>query len=294
MPMSAPAFNCHAACRSFHSSSLELSHNNTTMTAAAPKSTAQVRRSASTEASACAMHDGGALSCALCSCSAQQAVPPGAWPLRVPTTVSSIRHADRGVDRWPQGALEARIGGPSTKPLAPTTPSSRAEGDLETKASLPQRVAPAHASVSSTEASCSEPITPVSDASSAPGLPKGESSSLQRTASTTATGTDGFVVEGQAAEDASEAVAKPSVSVKECLVRPLQRQPQCRCPVATTLDGRIKSAEWLQELRASVDEVTAALERSPGLCIIAVGSRPDSQLYVSKKQEVCEQVWQCL
>jgi hypothetical protein len=60
--------------------------------------------------------------------------------------------------------------------------------------------------------------------------------------------------------------------------------------VATMLDGRAKSAEWLQELRESVDKVTAALGRITGLCIIAVGVRPDSLLYVVKKEEMCEEV----
>jgi hypothetical protein len=69
-----------------------------------------------------------------------------------------------------------------------------------------------------------------------------------------------------------------------------QRRMLRKGRVATMLDGRAKSAEWLQELRESVDEVTAALGRITGLCIIAVGVRPDSLLYVAKKEEMCEEV----
>jgi hypothetical protein len=129
------------------------------------------------------------------------------------------------------------------------------------------------------------------DVPSAASLPEGKAPGLQHTASTAGTGTDTFVVGSRATDAAGEAAAKPCSSVKETSVRPRERRPRRRGPVAMILDGRAKSAEWLQELRVSVDEVTAALRRSPGLCIIAVGSRPDSQLYVSKKEEACEQVW---
>lgn len=59
---------------------------------------------------------------------------------------------------------------------------------------------------------------------------------------------------------------------------------------AVTLDGRESSAAWLEELRPSVTEVTKALGRAPGLCVIHVGDRPDSSVYVRRKEEACEQV----
>ena len=65
------------------------------------------------------------------------------------------------------------------------------------------------------------------------------------------------------------------------------RQPPAQ---AVTLDGRESSAEWLHELHPSVTEVTKALGRPPGLCVIHVGDRPDSSVYVRRKEEACEQV----
>ena len=56
------------------------------------------------------------------------------------------------------------------------------------------------------------------------------------------------------------------------------------------LDGRVKSAEWLAELKSSVQEVAAVLRRPPGLCVVMVGDRADSQVYVHKKEEACRQV----
>lgn len=64
-------------------------------------------------------------------------------------------------------------------------------------------------------------------------------------------------------------------------------QPPAR---AVTLDGRESSAAWLHELRPSVTEVTEALGRAPGLCVIHVGDRPDSSVYVKRKEEACDQV----
>jgi hypothetical protein len=59
---------------------------------------------------------------------------------------------------------------------------------------------------------------------------------------------------------------------------------------AMLLDGRLKSAEWLSELKPAVEEVTRALGRSPSLCVIHVGDRADSTLYVSRKEEACHEV----
>lgn len=59
---------------------------------------------------------------------------------------------------------------------------------------------------------------------------------------------------------------------------------------AITLDGKASSAAWLSELRPSVQEVTEALGRPPSLCVIHVGDRPDSDVYVRRKEEVCAEV----
>ncbi len=48
---------------------------------------------------------------------------------------------------------------------------------------------------------------------------------------------------------------------------------------------------WQQELAEQALRLVPSLGRQPGLAVIVVGSRPDSLLYVKRKQEACEQVW---
>ncbi|GLC33836.1 hypothetical protein PLESTB_000510100 [Pleodorina starrii] len=57
---------------------------------------------------------------------------------------------------------------------------------------------------------------------------------------------------------------------------------------ATVLDGRAVAAAWERELHAEVRNLTELLGRPPGLGVVLVGSRPDSMLYVAKKQEACQ------
>ncbi len=59
---------------------------------------------------------------------------------------------------------------------------------------------------------------------------------------------------------------------------------------AQVLDGRAVAAAWQEELAHDVREVLAKAGRPPGLGVVLVGSRPDSLLYVSRKQEACERV----
>ncbi|GFR41461.1 hypothetical protein Agub_g2149 [Astrephomene gubernaculifera] len=57
---------------------------------------------------------------------------------------------------------------------------------------------------------------------------------------------------------------------------------------ATVLDGRAVAAAWEKELANDVQLLTKLLGRPPGLGVVLVGSRPDSILYVTKKQEACQ------
>ncbi|EFJ44877.1 hypothetical protein VOLCADRAFT_44449, partial [Volvox carteri f. nagariensis] len=57
---------------------------------------------------------------------------------------------------------------------------------------------------------------------------------------------------------------------------------------ATVLDGRTVAAAWEKELLPDVQHLTELLGRPPGLGVVLVGSRPDSMLYVTKKQEACQ------
>ena len=59
---------------------------------------------------------------------------------------------------------------------------------------------------------------------------------------------------------------------------------------AVILDGRAVAAAWERELVGDVARLTELLGRPPGLGVVLVGSRPDSMLYVTKKQEACQKV----
>lgn len=54
------------------------------------------------------------------------------------------------------------------------------------------------------------------------------------------------------------------------------------------LDGRAVASAWLEQLQAEVPALTRALlGRAPVLVVVLVGARPDSVLYVTRKQEAC-------
>lgn len=59
---------------------------------------------------------------------------------------------------------------------------------------------------------------------------------------------------------------------------------------AAILDGRRLADAWQQELAVRVSAVHSNLGRAPGLGVVLVGSRPDSRLYVLRKQEACNKV----
>lgn len=59
---------------------------------------------------------------------------------------------------------------------------------------------------------------------------------------------------------------------------------------ATVLDGKKIAGQWQSDLEAKVTDVTSLLGRAPGLGVVLVGSRPDSRLYVQRKQEACVKV----
>ncbi|KAG1662002.1 hypothetical protein FOA52_012173 [Chlamydomonas sp. UWO 241] len=81
---------------------------------------------------------------------------------------------------------------------------------------------------------------------------------------------------------AAAAQAPVAAGAAECL----ERTPGG----AALLDGRKVAAQWSDELAASCAELTAELRRPPGLCVVLVGDRPDSRLYVARKQEAAARV----
>jgi hypothetical protein len=57
---------------------------------------------------------------------------------------------------------------------------------------------------------------------------------------------------------------------------------------ARVLDGRAVAAAWSSELQQQVQDISRLLNRRPGLAVVLVGDRPDSLIYVSRKQEACK------
>ncbi|GAX84751.1 hypothetical protein CEUSTIGMA_g12173.t1 [Chlamydomonas eustigma] len=58
----------------------------------------------------------------------------------------------------------------------------------------------------------------------------------------------------------------------------------------TVLDGRRVASEWISELSVQASQLTRLMGRQPGLAVILAGRRPDSMLYVARKQEACQKV----
>lgn len=56
---------------------------------------------------------------------------------------------------------------------------------------------------------------------------------------------------------------------------------------ARVLDGKAVAAAWSSELQQQVQDISRVLNRRPGLAVVLVGNRPDSLIYVSRKQEAC-------
>lgn len=57
---------------------------------------------------------------------------------------------------------------------------------------------------------------------------------------------------------------------------------------ARVLDGKAVAGAWSAELQQQVQDISRVLNRRPGLAVVLVGSRPDSLIYVSRKQEACK------
>lgn len=56
------------------------------------------------------------------------------------------------------------------------------------------------------------------------------------------------------------------------------------------LDGLSVAAAWTAELGAEAEILRKVLKRPPGLAIVLVGNRLDSQLFVQRKLEACTKV----
>ena len=59
---------------------------------------------------------------------------------------------------------------------------------------------------------------------------------------------------------------------------------------ARVLDGKAIALEWENSIAAEAAQLSKELRRKPGLAVIIAGSRPDSAIYVQRKQDACKRV----
>jgi methylenetetrahydrofolate dehydrogenase (NADP+) / methenyltetrahydrofolate cyclohydrolase len=56
------------------------------------------------------------------------------------------------------------------------------------------------------------------------------------------------------------------------------------------LDGKSIAREWEKSIADEAAQLTKEVGRKPGLAVIIAGSRPDSAIYVQRKQDACKRV----
>jgi 5,10-methylene-tetrahydrofolate dehydrogenase/methenyl tetrahydrofolate cyclohydrolase len=61
-------------------------------------------------------------------------------------------------------------------------------------------------------------------------------------------------------------------------------------PAAHVIDGKAIAQEIKHEIAEEVERMRTSVGRVPGLAVVLVGSRRDSETYVRSKQKACEQV----
>lgn len=78
---------------------------------------------------------------------------------------------------------------------------------------------------------------------------------------------------------------------------PLRRHLAARTPCAAAapvtgqlIDGKATAATIRKEIKAQVERMKAENNLTPGLAVVLVGSRKDSQAYVNSKKKACEEV----
>jgi 5,10-methylene-tetrahydrofolate dehydrogenase/methenyl tetrahydrofolate cyclohydrolase len=61
-------------------------------------------------------------------------------------------------------------------------------------------------------------------------------------------------------------------------------------PSATIIDGKAIAQQVRQEIAAEVSKMKESVGKVPGLAVILVGTRKDSETYVRSKKKACEEV----
>eukprot|EP00879_Flechtneria_rotunda_P021753 GHRR01022937.1.p1 GENE.GHRR01022937.1~~GHRR01022937.1.p1 ORF type:complete len:385 (+),score=137.70 GHRR01022937.1:206-1360(+) len=122
------------------------------------------------------------------------------------------------------------------------------------------------------------------------GVPQhSRSAYVQQQQQITNSGRGGNVAASAARQASYSALANAAAATpQEHAAQGYQRQQQQQR--ADVLDGRAVAAAWSEELQQQVPAIKKQLGRSPGLAVVLVGNRPDSVLYVSRKQEACARI----
>ena len=78
---------------------------------------------------------------------------------------------------------------------------------------------------------------------------------------------------------------------REFSINPQSASSALRCmSTAKIIDGKFLAEDWENTLKSEASALTKDLGRQPGLAMILAGERPDSTLYVRRKQEACKKV----
>eukprot|EP00798_Chlamydomonas_sp_ICE-L_P002795 gene2795-12670_t len=67
-----------------------------------------------------------------------------------------------------------------------------------------------------------------------------------------------------------------------------QEQKSPKTQHGMVLDGKRVASEWIDEMAGDVQQLVQKIGRPPSLAVLLVGNRPDSILYVTRKQEACQ------
>ncbi|GLC36060.1 Bifunctional protein FolD 2 [Pleodorina starrii] len=91
---------------------------------------------------------------------------------------------------------------------------------------------------------------------------------------------------------ASSAAAAPAAPTPATSLAPATATPAPATPFmnGNVIDGKAVAAKIREETAAKVAELKAKYNRVPGLAVVIVGQRKDSQTYVRMKRKACEEV----
>jgi hypothetical protein len=92
---------------------------------------------------------------------------------------------------------------------------------------------------------------------------------------------------GQRQQRAAAPVALRSSSCRRVLLRPAAAAAPAK---ASLIDGKKIAEDIRKEIAAEVQQLQKAAGRAPGLAVVLVGARKDSETYVRSKKKACAEV----